>query len=108
MMQMVNVLLKARARPAVQPAYAPAPLLDGIRNADWTTRPALARRIGAALAVRGEVAYCVEGPDNRHAPPPAHNLFAELADALRRELLRLAAAFHTTGGGGLPTALVPR
>ena len=107
MMQMVNVLLKARARPAVQPAHAPAPLLDGIRNADWTTRPALARRLGAALAVRGEVAYCVEGPDDRHAPPTAVNLFAQLVDGLRREIGRFAAAFHPAGPG-LSTAIVPR
>ena len=56
---------------------------------------------------RGEVAYCVEGPDDRHALPPAHNLFTELADALRREIGRLAAALHATRAG-LPTAIVPR
>ena len=104
---MVNVVLKAGARPAVRRRHAPAPLLDGIRNGDWTSRPALARRLGAALAARGEIAYCVEGPDDRHALPPAHNLFTELADALRREIGRLAAAFHVTGAG-LPTAIVPR
>jgi hypothetical protein len=82
-------------------------LLDGIRSAHWTSRPALARRLGMALAERGEVAYCVEGPDDRRALPPAQNLFAELVEGLRREFLRLAAAFHATGGG-LPTAIVPR
>ncbi len=107
MMQMVNVVLMAGARPALRRRHAPAPLLDGIRNRDWTTKPALARRLGAALARRGEVAYCVEGPDDRHALPLAHNLFTELADALRREIGRLAAALHPTRAG-LPTAIVPR
>jgi hypothetical protein len=107
MLQMVNVVLKVRARPAARRPRAPAPLLDGIRNADWMRRPALARRIGAALAVRGEVAYCVEGANDRRAPPPAHNLLAELLDSLRREVGRFAAAFHATGSG-LPTAIVPR
>ncbi len=106
-MQMVNVVLKARARPAVERRRAPAPLLDGIRSADWTTRPALARRLGLALAARGEVAYCVEGADDRRAVRPQHNVLAELAVALRRELMRFAAAFHATGGG-LPTAIAPR
>ncbi len=106
-MQMVNVVLKARARPAVRRAHAPAPLLDGIRSPDWTSRPALARRLGLALAARGEVAYCVEGPDDRRAlPAPKSKPFAELADSLRRELLRLAVAIRATGGA-FPTAMAP-
>ncbi len=104
---MVNVVLKAGARPAVRRRHAPAPLLDGIRNGDWTSRPALARRLGAALAARGEIAYCVEGPDDRRAlPAPTSRLFAPLADSLRRELLRLAAAFHVPGAA-FPTAMAP-
>lgn len=104
-MQMVNVVLKPHASSAVR-RRAPAPLLDGIRSADWTTRPALARRLGVALAARGEVAYCVEGRDARRALPPERNLFAQLANRLRRELVRLASAIQATGGG-LPTAIVP-
>ena len=96
MIQMVNVVLKAGARPAVRRRHAPAPLLDGIRNGDWTSRPALARRLGAALAARGEIAYCVEGPDDRRALPRARSrsLFTELADVSGARLVRLAAAFH--------------
>jgi hypothetical protein len=58
---MVNAVLSSRREALVRPRPAPAPLLDGIRRADWTERPAAARRLGAILADRGEVAYCVGG-----------------------------------------------
>jgi hypothetical protein len=57
MISMVNIALTERERAAAR-APGPAPLLDGVQRADWTTRPDAARRIGAALADRGEVAYC--------------------------------------------------
>ena len=88
---MVNVVLKAGARPAVRRRHAPAPLLDGIRNGDWTSRPALARRLGAALAARGEIAYCVEGPDDRRAlPAPSTTCSLNWPTFSGARLLRLA------------------
>jgi len=59
---MVNVVLRCRREAPVAPRRA-APLLDGIRRTDWAGRPALARRLGAVLADRGEVAYCEGGFD---------------------------------------------
>lgn len=35
------------------------PLLVGVRREDWRARPQTARRLAAALAARGEIAYCV-------------------------------------------------
>jgi len=65
-LEMVNVALRPRkATAAASPR--PAPLLDGIRRADWTARPDLARRLGAVLAARGEIAYCVARSDQTRA-----------------------------------------
>jgi hypothetical protein len=60
---MVNAVLTPRREAPLRPRRAPAPLLDGVRRADWIGRPAAARRLGAILADRSEVAYCVGGVD---------------------------------------------
>ena len=65
-LEMVNVVLRPRATAAAA-SPRPAPLFDGTRRADWTERPELARRLGAVLAARGEVAYCVARPDTGRA-----------------------------------------
>ncbi len=66
-LEMVNAVLNARREAAVRRnrAPAPAPLLHGVERANWTTRPDAARRLGSALAERGEVAYCVGGVEKR-------------------------------------------
>jgi hypothetical protein len=66
-LEMVNTVLSRRRTDAVRGDRAPAPLLDGIRRADWTARPDAARRLGALLAERGEVAYSVAGADAQPA-----------------------------------------
>ncbi len=90
---MVNALLIPRCKPVPRRDRAPAPLLDGVRRADWTTRPDAARRLGAALAGQGEVAYCVQGADergaeNRRADPrePTRLRSAKILDAAFRYL----------------------
>jgi len=61
-MQMVNAVLKDVGRTPNRRRRDPAPVLHGVKRADWRTRPAQARALGAALAQRGEVAYW-ESPD---------------------------------------------
>jgi hypothetical protein len=90
-LEMVNALLTHRRDGVLGADRAPAPMLDGVRRANWTTRPDAARRLGAALAERGEVAYWVGGIDER-------NPRDRRADALRfprmRSAKRLDAAFR--------------
>ncbi len=65
-------------------------MLDGVKTANWTTRPNAARRLGSALAERGEVAYCVEErswKDRRaDAREPTRMRSAKLLDAAFRYL----------------------
>jgi hypothetical protein len=66
-------------------------MLDGIRRADWAGRPAAARRLGARLANRGEVAYCVGDVND----PPASDRRVDRREAIRmRSAKLLDAAFQ--------------
>ena len=84
---MVNTLLIRRRESAPTQKRAPAPLLDGVRRADWTGGAKAARRLGAMLAVRGEVAYCVGSLDERRGEAGetlGGRTAARIAAALRR------------------------
>jgi hypothetical protein len=94
---MVNVVLIRRDPAATRPKRGPAPLLDGIRRADWTARPEAARSLGAILADRGEVAYCVGGLDERLAGGGR----ADAREALRRRWAKLRDAFRSPRDGGI-------
>jgi hypothetical protein len=58
-LEMVNAVLSRRRPASARREHAPTPLLEGIKREDWRARPGAARRLGAALAERGEVAYWV-------------------------------------------------
>jgi hypothetical protein len=95
-LEMVNAVLNARREAAVRrnraPAPAPAPLLDGVKRANWTTRPDAARRLGSALAERGEVAYCVGGVEKRSRRDRRADARADADAPLRHSELNAARA----------------
>jgi PilZ domain len=62
-LEMVNAMLNRRSSAGLRPERAVSPVLEGIRREDWQARPDTARRLGAVLAERGEVAYWVVAPD---------------------------------------------
>jgi hypothetical protein len=71
MVQMVNAVLKWSWQAAGLRAER-ALLFDGTKREDWRARPETARKLGALLAERGEIAYWVSGPEaeakrGRHA-----------------------------------------
>ena len=55
---MVNAVLSRFQRP-IAPRDKRPRLLIGVKREDWCGRPPIARALGAALAERGAVAYCV-------------------------------------------------
>jgi hypothetical protein len=92
-LEMVNALLTYRREGVVGSNRDPAPMLDGVKSANWTTRPEAARRLGSALAERGEVAYWVGSVDERswkdrraYARAPMRMRSAKLLDAAFRYL----------------------
>ena len=89
-LEMVNAVLRPRREVLIRPRRAPAPLLDGVRRADWTGRPAAARRLGAILADRGEVAYCVGGVDEARL----RDRRAEALESMRMGSAKLLAAAY--------------
>ncbi len=109
---MVNAVLTSGSESAAPRRRGPAPLLDGTRRSDWTTRPALARRIGAALADRGEIAYCIGGCEGLLAGgrrarvrDTARMRLAKLLDEGRRlETLIRTFAVHGASPGFVPQA----
>jgi hypothetical protein len=60
---MVNAMLNRRSSAGLRRERAVSPVLEGIRREDWQARPDTARRLGAVLAERGEVAYWAIAPD---------------------------------------------
>ena len=58
-MEMVNAVLSRRGQVPVRRNRAPEPLLDGVKRAECSGRPDIARRLGPVLAERGEVAYWI-------------------------------------------------
>ena len=64
-MAMVNAALTLR--PSARPSgrSSTALVFEGIRRTHWTARPKAARRLGAVLADRCEVAYCVGALDGQ-------------------------------------------
>ena len=71
-LEMVNAVLNGRRRAGSQRGRAASPILEGIKREDCRTRGAdAARKLGAVLAKRGEVAYWIVAQDggprqNRH------------------------------------------
>ena len=82
-LQMVNAILTRRGTAAPRGERAAALVLDGIKRNDWRARPDAARKLGAVLAERGEIAYWVVTPES---DPTS----SQRADA--RERLRLRSA----------------
>jgi len=92
---MVNAVLTGRDSAALRPRRGPAPLLDGVRRTDWRARPEAARRLGAILADRGEVAYCVGRLDERFAGGGR----ADAREVLRMRWTKLRDAFRSLRDG---------
>src|SRR5271165_762989 len=67
-LEMVNAVLTRRASAGVRRERAASPVLEGIRREGWQARPDAARRLGAVLAERGEVAYWVVAPERGSKP----------------------------------------
>ena len=63
-LQMVNAILTRRGTAAPRGERAAALVLDGIKRNDWRARPDAARKLGAVLAERGEIAYWVVTPES--------------------------------------------
>ncbi len=62
-LEMVNVILNRRGdRPPTKRASAKPPVFDGVKQTGWRAKFVPAREIGAALALRGEIAYWVGTP----------------------------------------------
>lgn len=59
MVEMVNAVLSRRGPTNARRSAATSPILEGVKQADSRARPGAVRRLGAALAERGEVAYWV-------------------------------------------------
>ncbi len=62
--QMVNAVLTRRWAAGPPGERSVGRVLDGIRRDDWRTRPDAARKLAAALAERGEIAYSVLAPES--------------------------------------------
>jgi len=62
-LEMVNAVLNRRGSGATGRVRAANPMLEGIKREDWRERPENARKLGAALAERGEIAYWVVTSD---------------------------------------------
>ena len=104
-LQMVNALLTHRREGAGRRYRSAATMLDGVKSANWTMRPEAARRLGAALAERGEVAYWVGGVDERsrkdrrdNAREPMRMRSAKLLDSAFRYLCDGRICDHSLNG----------
>src|SRR5271165_145001 len=62
-LEMVNAMLSRPAQGEFRRERASSPMLEGIRRDDWRMRPGDIRKLGVALAERGEIAYWVVSPD---------------------------------------------
>jgi hypothetical protein len=62
-LEMVNAVLSRRDSGATDRVRAANPMLEGIKQEDLRARPEKARRLAAALAERGEIAYWVVASD---------------------------------------------
>jgi len=83
-------MVKGDLKPSRKPTLArgdPTRSLHGVNRADWRGRPQLARALGAALAERGQIAYCVVG-----AWPGEEDKVGPERRASARELMRLRSA----------------
>jgi hypothetical protein len=69
-LEMVNAVLNPRGPAGSRRERAESPILEGIKREECRTRrPDAARKLGACLAERGEVAYWIvaqDGGQNRH------------------------------------------
>ena len=109
MVQMVNavLMLPRKARGPAPPARL-ARCSTGSGAQDWTRSPALARRLGALLAARGEIAYWVVGCGRSRAAsrgasaPPAREQTrlrsAKLLDAAHRFVCECRIRDRSKGG----------
>jgi hypothetical protein len=86
-LEMVNAVLNRRGYGATSHPRAASTMLEGIKREDWRAAPEKARRLGAVLAERGEIAYWVVSPDGE----PGQTRRAEQR-AWSREQMRLRSA----------------
>ncbi len=62
-LQMVNAVLIRRPAAGSRSARAASRIFDGVKRDDWRKGPEAARKFGAILAGRGEIAYWVMAPE---------------------------------------------
>jgi hypothetical protein len=86
-LEMVNAVLNRRGSAAPRRVRAASLVFEGIKREDLRVRPEGARRLGAALAERGEIAYWVVTADGE----PGRNRGGEKR-ASSREQTRLRSA----------------
>jgi len=82
-LEMVNAMLNRRGQGDSRRERASSPMLEGIRRDDCRVRPADVRRLGAALAERGEIAYWVDSPAGGAAQKPRGEQRASAREQLR-------------------------
>jgi hypothetical protein len=90
-LEMVNAVLNRRGSGATGRARVSSLMFEGIKREDWRARPERARRLGAALAERGEIAYWVLTPDGE---PGRNRRGEQRAQARLRSAKLLDAAYR--------------
>ncbi len=88
-LEMVNAVLSRRGQGNSRRERPSSPMLEGIRRDDRRMRPGDVRRLGVALAERGEIAYWVVSPDGGAAQKPHGEQRASVREQMRLRSAKL-------------------